>query len=97
LLRLTAQLVDAYIELADHRQNQYALGEKYPLTNKLKQIKWSGQSIRIPTADASGGVAEGPEVERFDGWTYPGLPPENFWVCTFSQPQLESMRSASNH
>ena len=30
--------IDAYIELADHRQDEYALGQKYPLTKKLKQI-----------------------------------------------------------
>ena len=76
LLAQTSQLIEGYIELADHRQDPCEYGVNYPLTNKLKNIKFTEQTSRVavPTYNAGEGAVNIPKVGNFRGWTYPGPP-----------------------
>jgi hypothetical protein len=74
LVQQTTQLIDAYIQLADHRQSSIEMTKVYPLPSLLKRLKWSQQQSIVPVPTASGHHQDcNPAmVGSFEGWTYPG-------------------------
>ena len=75
LLDQATQLANAYMELADHRQEECELNQEYPLTNLLKRLKWTQQisQVVVPTYSSSCPDDVAPKVSSFTGWTYPGI------------------------
>ena len=74
LLEQATQLIDAYIELADHRQ-ECEQGVNYPITNLLKRLKWSPKTslVAVPTYSGNCEGTDAPKVASFNGWSYPGI------------------------
>ena len=69
LLDHSSQLVKAYIELAELKQEKMEQGQTYPLTRLLKTIRWSQDEsvMQIPTSEDRAET-----VGSFEGWSYPG-------------------------
>jgi hypothetical protein len=74
LLQQTTELIEAYIQLADHRQSNWEISKVYSLPTLLKRLKWSQEQSRVPVPTASGHAQDGnlALVGSFEGWTYPG-------------------------